>query len=307
MLAPSSQSQGCALKMGWTSDERCSCTSRYQAGQYSSPVRRPYTTNSCRDGADGASANINKIIRFSYGKEIEYQTLAVEASKIWDEWNQQLADLKKSGEDVGLPPGLKAGDKLWFNSGMLRTSVSDTPDEFEVETLKCMEKEKGLREKHFEVGNEADLRRAQKSGWAHKLDPFHRKEQGKPHIAVLDTTAGFVAAGRSCLWALHLCKLAGVKLVLAPQAGKLRRLLSKPDGSIHGIETEDGKPHSADLVIVACGGWTPAILPETSRSIETTAGSVVTVQIPRENKSLPEFEPLMRILQESLLKSSSSS
>jgi sarcosine oxidase/L-pipecolate oxidase len=46
------------------------------------------------------------------------------------------------------------------------------------------------------------------------------------------------------------------------------------------------RPRTADLVIIACGGWTPTILPETSRSLETTAGSVVTVQIPRENKVL---------------------
>ncbi len=99
----------------------------------------------------------NCVIRFSYGKEIEYQRLAVEASKIWDEWNQQLADLKQGGEDVGLPPGLKAGDKLWFNSGMLRMSVSDGYDDFEQETLKNMEKEKGLREKQFECGNESGV------------------------------------------------------------------------------------------------------------------------------------------------------
>jgi len=149
-----------------------------------------------------------------------------------------------------------------------------------------MEKEKGLREKQFECGNEADLRRAQESGWTHKLDPFHRKEQGRPYSAVLDTTAGFVAADRSCLWAMHLCRRAGVKFELGPQSGKLRTLLSKSNGSIHGIETEDGKSHSADLVIVACGGWTPGILPEASKSIETTAGSVVTVRIPQENKEL---------------------
>lgn len=118
------------------------------------------------------------------------------------------------------------------------------------------------------------------------MDPFHRKEQGKPHIAVLDSTAGFVAAGRSCLWALHLCRRAGVNFVLGPRSGKLRRLVSTDSGSVQGIETEDGKSHSADLVIIACGGWTPSIIPATSRSLETTAGSVVTVQIPKENEEL---------------------
>jgi sarcosine oxidase/L-pipecolate oxidase len=123
-------------------------------------------------------------------------------------------------------------------------------------------------------------------GLEHKLDPFHRKERGLPHVAVFDATAGFVAAGKSCLWAMHLCRQAGVKFVLGPETGKLADLLSKGDGSVYGIETIDGKSHQADLVIVACGGWTPSIIPEVSKSLETTAGSVVMVQIPPENKQL---------------------
>ncbi|KUJ10896.1 FAD dependent oxidoreductase [Mollisia scopiformis] len=233
--------------------------------------QQPYFTNSYRDGADGASADINKIIRFSYGKEIEYQSLALEASHIWDEWNQELANLKQSGEDAGLPPGLSSGDKLWFNSRMLRMSASESYGEFEKETLKTMEKEARLREKQFECRNEADIQRAQESGWGHKVDPFHRKELGRAHSAVLDSTAGFVAAGRSCLWALHLCRKSGV---------------NRTDGSVYGIETEDSRSHSADLIIVACGGWTPTLVPEISRSLETTAGSIVTVQIPQDNQEL---------------------
>lgn len=76
---------------------------------------------------------------------------------IWDEWNAELANLKENESEDGkeeLSPGLKAGDKLWFNSGMLRMSASDTIDVFEKETLKSMESEPGLREKQFECGNE---------------------------------------------------------------------------------------------------------------------------------------------------------
>jgi hypothetical protein len=61
-------------------------------------------------------------------------------------------------EGEGLPSGLKAGDKLWFNCGMLRISTSERVGEFEVETLRSMESERGLREMQFECGNEAGTR-----------------------------------------------------------------------------------------------------------------------------------------------------
>jgi hypothetical protein len=35
----------------------------------------------------------------------------------------------------------------------------------------------------------------------HKLDPFNRKERGLPDAGILDATASFVSAGKSCLWA----------------------------------------------------------------------------------------------------------
>jgi sarcosine oxidase/L-pipecolate oxidase len=130
--------------------------------------QQPYLSNAYSEGADGASADINKIIRFSYGTEIEYQRLAHEASLIWAEWNAELQKLKTDEEDgkggkggnregAELPTGLKPGDKLWFNSGMLRMSASDTYDVFERETLRSMESEPGLREKQFECGDESGI------------------------------------------------------------------------------------------------------------------------------------------------------
>jgi hypothetical protein len=65
-----------------------------------------------------------------------------------------LKSLEGKGEEKGLPPGLKLGDRLWFNCGMLRISTSEKVGEFEVETLKSMESESGLREMQFECGTE---------------------------------------------------------------------------------------------------------------------------------------------------------
>lgn len=101
---------------------------------------------------DSASADINKIIRFSYGSEIDYQRLATEAAGMWNEWNQQLA----STPETELPNGLKEWNvdkKLWWNSGMLRMSATSEFGEFERETLENMEKE-GIRDKQFKTDDE---------------------------------------------------------------------------------------------------------------------------------------------------------
>src|ERR1700712_3895163 len=70
-------------------------------------------------GIDSASADLNKIIRFSYGSEVEYQRLATEAAKLWDEWNDQIG----ATPDDELPERLRGGGgKLWWNVGFLRMS-----------------------------------------------------------------------------------------------------------------------------------------------------------------------------------------
>ena len=108
------------------------------------------------DVIDSASADLNKIIRFSYGEEIEYQRLASEAALLWEEWNQQLDEAISAGGD-GLPEVLKHGDhRLWYNAGMLRICAGPELGDFEMRTLENMEKE-GLREKQFRSDDEAGL------------------------------------------------------------------------------------------------------------------------------------------------------
>lgn len=94
------------------------------------------------EGMDSASADLNKIMRLSYGTEIDYQRLALEAGEIWKTWNEDLA----SSND--LPSGLKPSDKLWYSTGMLRMSDTKEYGEFELRTLENMKKE-GLRELQF--------------------------------------------------------------------------------------------------------------------------------------------------------------
>ncbi|KAI5919583.1 FAD dependent oxidoreductase [Camillea tinctor] len=262
-------------------------------------------------GIDSASADLNKIIRFSYGTEIEYQRLATEAAGLWEEWNRDIASVAADADTAADTPERKAllstllrgdgdgGDesklKLWWNVGMLRMSCKEEFGSFEMETLENMEKE-GIRDYQFRSDDEQDLARAKERGWAHKLDPCQRQERFGVHKAVLDSTAGFVAAYKSCAWAQYLAKKAGVKTLLDPVRGKVVDITSKDNHPV--AVTADGVEHVADLIVVAGGGWTPSLLPEVKDLLETTAGSVATIQLPKERTDLwerfaPENHPVI--------------
>ncbi|KAF7534342.1 hypothetical protein G7054_g6326 [Neopestalotiopsis clavispora] len=238
-------------------------------------------------GIDSASADLNKIIRFSYGDEIEYQKLAFQAAKLWEEWNEQIA----AAEESELPEVLHKGSKkLWWNCGYLRMSETADYDEFELTTLENMKNE-GIRDTQFMVDNQEDVARATQSGWSHKLDPCQRIERFGVHKAVLDSSAGFVVAYKSCAWAQYLARKAGVKFVLHPKQGKVLNVNTGADGKPY-VETDDKVIHPADLVIVSGGGWTPGLVPETEGLLEATAGSVATIHIPENRPALRQrFSP----------------
>ncbi|KAI0391261.1 FAD dependent oxidoreductase [Xylariaceae sp. FL0594] len=238
-------------------------------------------------GVDSASADINKIIRFSYGKEIEYQRLASQAAEIWDEWNREFAS------DKEVPEVLRRGErKLWYKCGFLRMAAGSEFSDSEIQTLRNMELE-GVRDTQFKSDDDADIQRAMRTGWAPKLDVCRRQERFGVHKAVLDSSAGFVVAFKACAWAQLLAKRAGVDFILHPTKGKVVGIEMSDDNSKHAIvRTADGISHEADLVVVAAGGWTAGLVPEADGLIETTAGSVATIRLPEDRKDLWErFSP----------------
>lgn len=101
---------------------------------------------------DSASADLNKIIRFSYGDEIEYQRLATEAAVLWEEWNDEMAAVAEEE----LPVALRGERKLWWRTGMLRMSAGDELSGFEIKTLENMEKE-GMRDRMFRSDDEVRM------------------------------------------------------------------------------------------------------------------------------------------------------
>ncbi|KAF1345107.1 FAD dependent oxidoreductase [Delphinella strobiligena] len=227
-------------------------------------------------GCDGASADENKILRASYGSGKLYQDMAFSAMKEWEAWNRDI------GTATDLPSTLSNDDKLWENCGFLR--VGEEYDDQEVKTQKNFPVE--IKHTQYRIGDPQRVSDAIRAGIPRsKLDPFNRQERGLKTDGVLDMTAGFVLASKACTYALHLCQKAGVTLHLGPGIGQFTSFLQN-GGRVTGITTLDGTTHLANQVIVACGGWTPSLIPFTSHILETTAGSILTIQLPATRPDL---------------------
>ncbi|WWC61545.1 uncharacterized protein I303_104129 [Kwoniella dejecticola CBS 10117] len=259
---------------------------------------QPYHKNAYNpsDGCDSASADVNKVYRCSYGNETEYQDLAFSGREIWLDWNRQIAD--SAPED--LPHGLTPNDKLLVANGFLRIAGRGQLSEFDQQSLDALEKA-GLRHHQHVLLDKADLQRLWEkeaedpsTHWKEKINALEKAGGGGLN-GFIDTSAGFTYADKACTWARHLAEKAGVKFVLGPEVGKFEELLSE-DGEtgkkVTGLRTADGKEHAADVVIVAGGGWTPSIIPEVENLLETTAGSVVTITLPKDRQDLwDKFSP----------------
>nr|XP_031858637.1 uncharacterized protein CI109_006017 [Kwoniella shandongensis]KAA5525709.1 hypothetical protein CI109_006017 [Kwoniella shandongensis] len=265
---------------------------------------QPYDQNAYNpsEGCDSASADVNKIYRCSYGDEIEYQDLALSGRPIWLEWNELL----RSTPADQLPKGLTPEDDLFVPCGFLRISSGGDLSDYDKECLVQLEKA-GLRKYQHVLASDAhisnendmdrlwDLERRLPAHWEEKV--YALKQAGGGGLdGFIDTSAGLTYADKSCAWARHLCEKAGVKFVLGPESGKLDDLLidgkEGNDRKVVGLRTVDGKEYRADVVVVACGGWTPSVVSEASELLETTAGSVCTITLPEDRPDLwDKFSP----------------
>ncbi|OKL56591.1 hypothetical protein UA08_08178 [Talaromyces atroroseus] len=244
--------------------------------------KQPYDDSrySYFQGCDAASADINKIIRAGYGKDVIYQDITLEAVEGWNQWNAELA----SGQTV--PPGMTTADRVWVNNGHISMTDGPVLPPFEQASLASMPKNT-----QFVSTDTHDQQIAKSLGI--NLEPFKRQDPSRPNVALYDRTGGTTYADKACRFALHKARIYGAKFVLDPVAGELKELLrgSSDKSEIIGIRTSDGKTHRAALVILACGGWTPSILPALDGLNEATAGSVALLKIPRESPLYDRFAP----------------
>ncbi|KAI9923942.1 hypothetical protein ASPWEDRAFT_170422 [Aspergillus wentii DTO 134E9] len=245
--------------------------------------RQPYheTRYDFDRGCDAASADCNKIIRAAYGHEVWYQNLTLEAIKTWNEWNASLANGQR------LPPGMTKNEKIYVNCGNYHIG-DEGLNPFEKMSVENISKA-GLGRTQYLFTDPNEVARAQADGLGHAVDPFHQSKDGK-YDGYLDAIGGLVYADKACRYALHLAQELGVKVILDKKRGAFESFHEK-NGKVNGIITADGKLHEAALTIVACGGWTPGVLPEIDGLCETTAGSIAMLQIPTDSDLFKRFSP----------------
>lgn len=238
------------------------------------------------NGADGASADMNKIIRSAYGGQTEYQTLSTEAIAGWTSWNEELAT------GVTVPSGMSQKDRVFVPNGNISFSTDSELPPWEVACIKGMQAA-GHEDKMLDTTDERHRKMAEAMNMGFAVDPFRRKERNKSNVGVLDTTGGMAVADKACRFAMLKAKRLGVKFIFGSEHGHFDSFCYKYRNStkeIVGIKTRDGKTHAAAMTILACGGWTPVLLPELDGLCEATAGSVALLKIP---KTSPLWERLL--------------
>ncbi|KAI9736660.1 MAG: hypothetical protein M1834_000864 [Cirrosporium novae-zelandiae] len=117
--------------------------------------------------------------------------------------------------------------------------------------------------------------------------------KGKQCLASLDTTGGTVFADKACRFALYKAKKLDVKFILSGDASTFDSLVYDTSDSrkVIGVCTKDKSIHIVELVVAACGGWTPTVVPKLDSICETTGGSVTLIKIPRSSPFYDRFVP----------------
>ena len=95
-------------------------------------------------GADGASADINKVFRTGYGNRFMYEQLAYKALPVWQEWTKAVHESKP--ED--LPAGLTPEDSLLVQCGVMRLGEGKEMGDYYKDSLSTIVQQ-GLRDRVY--------------------------------------------------------------------------------------------------------------------------------------------------------------
>lgn len=183
---------------------------------------------------------------------------------------------------------MNAKETIFQNIGAISMNEGTQLPAFEKATIEAMAKQ-GRGYTQLATTDPAQVALARKKGF--NPDPFNSEARGAAMTGVLDTSGGVVIADKACRYALHKARGYGARFVLDPVKGAFQEFFYGSDGQVKGIKTKDGQTHHAKLTVMACGGWTPSLVPQLDGLCETTAGSVVVFQIPKDSPLFDRFAP----------------
>ncbi|WVQ75737.1 hypothetical protein IAR50_005368 [Cryptococcus sp. DSM 104548] len=261
-----------------------------------------------RGGAGGG--DVDATYRRSRGNNTAQQDITTTSRPLWEQWNIQIA----STPAHLLPSGLRPSDRLFSPCGSLSVSRGSTLSEKDRATVVSL-KATGARSAIYVIGDPMDMARLRtnaaldpSSHWLQKAQLFdHSHSQTHPDTTdhprtngFINTSSGYTNKHKTKVWLRHLCDQAGVTLISGGTRGKVnevlywegrrsRRRSHETEGArkkVRGLKTGDEKVHSVDVVVLACGEWTPNLMPEVDEFVQRTAGSEVIVQLPTDRPDL---------------------
>lgn len=192
-----------------------------------------------------ASTDLSKLVRDDYGGDDHHTDLMVEAYAGWDRWNARW------------------DRPLFHRTGMLLlASGTMAPGGFEHDGHLAH-----LARGHAPTRVDRDLLAAEHPRWA---------AEGRFVDGYRNDRAGWVESGEVVARLVGDLAPAGIGLRTGSRVAGLRERA----GRVVGVATEDGGEVSADVVVLAVGAWTGALLPELRGFVRATGQPVLHLAPP---------------------------
>ncbi|KAJ3338015.1 hypothetical protein HDU93_010081 [Gonapodya sp. JEL0774] len=224
---------------------------------------------------DASSTDISKVVRLDYGNDRLYARLALRAIEKFRVWNTEAVDCGKQ--------------PLFHETGVVCLSTRRLEDtDFERNSLLGI-KELGL------LGSVERLNREQvvgdgelfKAGQILKPNPVEKRfptwGNSPANIKYVDgyynKIGGYALSSKVVERMAETARSMGVKFVCG-KAGAVKSIVKGPQGKATGVVAVDGTKHEGDLIVLACGAWTPSLVPELDGKLVATGQSVIHFQLP---------------------------
>ena len=199
-----------------------------------------------------ASTDIAKVVRVEYGGDQEYTMLAERARQGWLRWNAEMFD-----------------EPLYHEVGLLKlTRGPMSPGSYEYENYRSL------------LARGYKLERLTQSDIARRFPAWNSELYVDGY---LNPKGGYVESGRVVEQLARSAAAAGVVFHI----GQTVVGLETGGGRVIGVRTREGVTFRAGDVLVACGAWTPVLVPELA-AVMRPIGQPIFHVVPRDPSI---FEP----------------
>ncbi|GAA6008334.1 hypothetical protein JCM10207_000089 [Rhodosporidiobolus poonsookiae] len=119
------------------------------------------------------------------------------------------------------------------------------------------------------------------SGIKRLYDPSVQTAGFEGDEAYLNRVGGWAATRDAVVGTLNRARRQGVRIL----HGEADSLIFRSNGKeVAGVRTCDGRTLTADVTILACGSWTPRLLPELAQNCLPTGQTVCTIKLNEEER-----------------------